>query len=498
MQRTCQNVRKTRENSRTSTGHAHVIRCRSTGFPQARRLGQNGPVPSFVRCVVIAAIVIAWNVTGAAQSVVSKQSTTYRVFLASGEPLPSYGEPVVVGDRVIFNLLVGEETDGSANVQLVSLPVSGVDSERTLRYAEAMRAAHYAATRGETDYAALTAEVARVLEQLATITEPRRRLALAEEARRQLLAWSEQHYQYRAADIHELARLFEGVITELRIAAGEPAATFELIARPPSLEPLLPPPTLRESVALALSAARVADIGSDRVDILRRATESARRMDDNGVEATVSTALAEEVKAGTAYAALTAALRERADNARRRGDVAAVERITRELERQDEALGRRRPAEVQELQDHLDRTLEATRAFRAALDAHTRQLSALRRYDTALRPLLDRFDALGPVLTAVREMRGLTSSQIDLTDAAILRLGRDLDTIRPPAAQGAVHVTFQNVLRIAHESLVRRRRARSSQSAEMREASAAASGALLLAGQVRRDLASSLRRPTIQ
>ena len=455
-------------------------------------------MPNDVRLALLTATLVVWTAVAGAQSVASAPGTTYRVFLTSGEPLPSYGEPVVVDDRVIFNLLVGEATDGTANVQLVSLPLAGVDGERTTRYAEAMRASHYASTRGEADYAALTAEVARVLEQLTVITDPRRRLGLAEDARRQLLAWSEQHHQYRSADIYELARLFEGVITELRIAAGETAVTFELVARPSPLEPLLSPPTLRESVALALTAARMADIGTERVDILRRASASAARMNDDSVRDTVAVTLADEVKAGTAYASLIAALRDRADDAHRRGDVAAVERITRELERQDDQLGRRRPTEVSEFHAHLGATLEATRTFRAALDAHTRQLAGLRRYDAGLRPLLDRFEAIAPVLTAIREMRGVSPSQIDLTDAAILRLGRDLDGVRPPLAQGAVHVTFQNVLRIAREALVRRRQARSSQSSEMREASAAAAGSLLLAGQVRRDLAASLRRPTIQ
>jgi hypothetical protein len=432
-----------------------------------------------------------------AQPVAPASATTYRVFLTSGEPLPSYGEPVFVDDRVIFNLLVGS-SDGTQEVQLVSLPASGVDSERTTRYAHAMRASHYAATRGEADYAALTAEVARVLDQLTAINDARRRLTLAEGARRQLLAWSEEHYQYRADDIRELALLFDDVIAELKIAAGESGVVFELVARPAPLEPLLPPPTLRETVALALTAARLADIGAERVDILRRASEVAARMDDTAVRDTVSTTLEEEVRAGTAYASLISAMRARADAARRRGDLEALERITRELERQDQQLGQRRPAEVREFNAHLAATIEATRTFRAALDAHTRQIAGLRRYADGVTPLLDRFDQLRPVLSALREMRGLTTEQLSSMDADLLRLGRDLDRVRPPLVQANVHATFQNVLRLAREGVVRRRQARSSQASEMREASAAASGALLLVGQVRRDLTASLRRPTIQ
>ena len=480
---------------------------RSANIPQdfhsPSRLGENGRVSRVVRglpyLIIVGLVAIA---TPAAQTgrAPASLTTTYRVFLTSGEPLPSYGEPVFVDDRVIFNLLVGETPgpSGTPDVQLVSLPVSGLDRDRTMRYVEAMRAAHYAATRGEADYAALTAEVARVLELLPTIGDPRRRLALAVDARRQLLDWSTAHYDYRADDIHELARLFDDVIVELRVAVGEPAVSLDLVARPPSLEALLPPPTLRESVALALTAARLADVGAERVGILRRTSAVAARMDDEVVQQTIAETLDAEVKAGSAYASLISALRTRADDARRRGDVAAVERLTRELERQDDQLGRRRPAEVHEFQAQLSATLDATRSFRAALDAHTRQIAGLRRYDAGLRPLLDRFDQLTPVLTALRELRGVSPAQLDLADAAILRLGRDLDGVRPPTAQAAIHVTFQNVLRIAHEAMARRRQARSSQSAEMREASAAAAGSLLLAGQVRRDLVASLRRPTIQ
>lgn len=432
-----------------------------------------------------------------AQPATPASATTYRVFLTSGEPLPSYGEPVFVDDRVIFNLLVGS-SDGSQDVQLVSLPASGVDGERTTRYAEAMRASHYAATRGEADYAALTAEVARVLDQLTAINDPRRRLALAEGARRQLLAWAEDHHQYRSEDIRELAMLFEGVIAELKIAAGESGVTFELVARSASLEPLLPPPTLRETVALALTAARFADIGAERVEILRRASGVAARMADPNVRETVSAMLEEEVRAGSAYASLISAMRARVDAARLRGDVDALERISRELERQDQQLGQRRPTEMREFHAHVAATLAATRAFRAALDAHTRQISGLRRYADGVTPLIDRFDRMGPTLLALREMRGLSAVQLSTTDADLLRLGRELDMVPPPLVQANVHATFQNVLRLAREAVVRRRQARSSQASEMREASAAASGALLLAGQVRRDLVASLRRPTIQ
>lgn len=431
------------------------------------------------------------------QSTFVPSGTTYRVFLTSGEPLPSYGEPALVGDRVIFNLLVGASA-GTPEVRLVSLPSSGVDTDRTTRYVHAMRAAHYAATRGEADYAALTAEVARVLDELTAATDARRRLTMATNARSSLLAWTTEHYQYRARDIRELAALFDDVIAELRVAVGESAVSFDLVASPPPLETLLAEPTARESVALALAAARAADVGADRVEILRLAEDIAGQSGDQAAQRTVASTLAGEVKAGTAYASLIAALQSRADIARSRGDVAGVQRLTQELERQDRQLGQRRPGEVQAFKDQLSATLESTRAFRRALDAHTRQLGSLRRYDLQVQPLLTRFSRLESVLTTLREMRGITPAQLAAAELDLQRLERDLAAVRPPAPQLGVHATFQSVLRIAREACARRRQATSSQAPAMREASAAASGALLLGAQVRRDLTASLRRPTIQ
>lgn len=449
-------------------------------------------LPAAVLMVLLAGVVV---VAGQARFVPT--GTTYRVFLDTGEPLPSYGEPALVGDRVIFNLLLGASA-GTPETRLVSLPASGVDTERTTRYVHAMRAAHYATTRGEADYAALTAEVARVLDEIAAAPDARRRLALATQARRALLAWSADHHQYRAADIRELAGLFEDVIAELRIAAGEPGVSFDLVAGAPLLEPLLPEPTARETVALALSAARAADFGVERVEILKQAEVLARDSGDAAAAQTVRSSLAEEVKAGTAYGALLSALQARADAARRRGDVPSVRRLTDELERRDQQLGRKRPGEVEAFRQQLSSTLAATEAFRRALDAHARQLGALQRYDTQVRPLVARFTRLEPTLAALREMGGVTPGQLSTIENEARQIEAALAAIRPPAAQLAVHATFQSALRIAREACTRRRLATSSRSPEMREASAAAAGAVLLTQQVRRDLAASLRRPTIQ
>jgi chromosome segregation ATPase len=207
--------------------------------------------------------------------------------------------------------------------------------------------------------------------------------------------------------------------------------------------------------------------------------------------------LQEEISAGSAYAALLSALRTRAEAARERGDVAAVARLLDELERRDAQLGRRRPAEVAALRRDLESTIDAVKAFQAALASHKRQLAAARTYERRLAPLFDRFDSLEEHLTTLKEMGGITPGQISLAEAELLRIAQELDGIRPPESLAGVHTAFGNVVRLAQEAFARRRQARSSRSNEMREASAAAAGAMLLIEQVRADLAASLEPPVL-
>src|SRR5689334_2954903 len=108
---------------------------------------------------VLAAVLLLAAPSPVAAQQVEAPGPVYRVFLVTGEALPSYGEPAPVDDRMIFTLVAGAQA-GTPALQLISLPAAKVDLERTARYTEAMRAAQYAATRGEAEYAAISAEVA--------------------------------------------------------------------------------------------------------------------------------------------------------------------------------------------------------------------------------------------------------------------------------------------------------------------------------------------------
>jgi hypothetical protein len=425
----------------------------------------------------------------------------FRVFLKDGQALPSFGESAVVGDRVIYTAVIG---DGGARttLQLVSLAAEQVDLLRTARYAEAMRAAQYGATYGEADYAAITAEVQRTVGELTKIKDPARRLAMAEEAKKRLLSWSEEHYNYRADDVQKLGGMFDEVIAELRAAVGESRFAFDLTAGSPkpALEPLLPVPTLRESASLAIAAARVADQGSDRVALLRAAaaaTENAAGAADVGTEA--KRLLTSEQTADAVYGALAAVLLTRADAALRRGDVADIADARRQAIERDRQLGSMRPQDLEKLLSSLDAKLEAAKAYRLALDHYAYARRGRLDYERRVRTTMSGFDGLRPVLAAIRDMHGTAYWRLSQTLDRLKAFEADLALIKAPEDLIDVHSTLSSSVHMALEACERRRRAVIVESLpDARDASSAAAGALLLADQARTTLVARLFPPRIE
>src|SRR5262249_16114639 len=176
--RTTKFARRSAKNSCPAAGRAQLLHVLSTGYPHRR------PMKRRTTAILFALMAAAPGLAGQTRAAPATTST-FRFFLSDGRSLPSYGESTVVADRVIFMLPIGD-ANAHVELQLMSLPASSVDVGRTVRYAESVRAAHYAATRGEADYAAITNELAGALESLTKMTDAKRRLAMAEDARGRL------------------------------------------------------------------------------------------------------------------------------------------------------------------------------------------------------------------------------------------------------------------------------------------------------------------------
>jgi hypothetical protein len=425
----------------------------------------------------------------------------FRVFLSDGRAIPSYGESAVVGDRIVFTLLVSASA-GPPALQLMSLPLPSVDLQRTQRYANSLRAAHYAATRGEADYAAMTAEVQRALDQITGIADTKKRLEVAEEAKRRLLAWSAEHYYYRAADIRELAGLFDQVIAELRAAAGESRFSLDLRAgfAAPLPEPLLGAPTVRESVTMARAAAAASDVVEERLAVLRTASAVLNGESDvDDLKADVTRDLEAEAAADAAYESLADELAMKADLALRRGDVAGVEALRAVLADRDQALGVRRPARAAAIAALLDAKLEAVRLHRKALDHYAAMRKSLLEYERRVRPVMSGLDGLAPILGHIRDGKYSSYDRLVRAAARVSELSAAVATIEPPADLADVHATIRSAIHMAAEACSRRRLAVTTTSEELQqEASAAAAGSMLLTGHSREQLVVRLFPPKIQ
>lgn len=466
------------------TVRAQPIHVSSTGFPQ--RLAP--------------ALVIFGLLTVAAAAPAGFQDTgaIFRVFLANGQALPSYGEAANVGDRLVFTLLIGPSVE-QGTLQLVSLPLDVVDLDRTTAYATAMRAARYAASRGESDYAAITAEVERSIARLVEIQDPKERLRLAEEAKRKLLNWSRANYHYRWADIRRLAGLFDDVIVELRAAAGDDRFAFELDAgaAPAPIEPLIAPPNAREALTLALVAAGMADTAGGRGGILAAVAKEAAKAE--GLEDLADEAarrLRAERAVDDAYAALAGEVTARAARAVARGDVRAMTALTSEVDARDRALGAARPADVASLQSWLAERLDAARRQRLALDHYALVRPSLLDYELRVRPAMTALDALQSVLTDIRDQSGPAMDSLVRAEGRLQRLTAELAGVTAPAALADVHATLQSAAHLAREAMARRKTAIATLSLQTaQEASAAASGSLLLAAEARARLVERLFPP---
>ena len=453
--------------------------------------------------VLVLALVVAQLGTiligAAAQTPAVSAGAVFRVFLKDGQALPAYGEAAIVDDRVVFTLFVGVVQQQSA-LQLLSLPASSVDVERTRRYADAIRAAHYASTRGEVDYAAMTQEVQRALAELTAVADPRKRLELALEARRRLLSWSESTYGYRAREVRELTRLFDEAIFELRAAAGERQFSLDLQSdTAPVIEPLMATPTLAESIQLAIAAAGAAD-EADRLAILRTAsTLVASDPAAAELHARVTREIELESKAGAAYEALAAEVRAKSAEARQRGDAEAVAQTIEALRVRDQALGGRRPQLLSTLFAELEAALTSVRTHRAALEHYAVIRRSLLEYERQIRPTMSGFDGLGPILLAIRDMKFTAFERLERAGVRIKGMIDTLTAMTPPPDLVDVHATLLSALRMADHGCAKRRLAVAIRSEAVgEEASSAVAGAMLLSAQAREQLVARLFPPKIK
>ena len=370
----------------------------------------------------------------------------YRIFLADGSSLVSYGEYSRVGGDVVFSLPIGVDL-ADPRLHLVSIPSATIDWHTTDRYAESARSAHYAETRGESDFALMSSEVAYALNDVALTADPTRRLEIARQARNTLQSWPRDNYSYRASDVQQIIGLLDEVISEIRVAAGEQRFDLDFVAlsySPPPM-PLLPPPTLQETIAQALGAARATSVPAERVSLLR-ATKGLLAGGGLALPLSWAKTTLEFVTAGIetelaverGYADLTRTVLVDAERYAVEADVRRLERLRRDIHTRDTALGGQRPNQLRALVAVVDARLEAARQFRLERDRWNLRIQTFRVYQRALTAPVDRFLQSKPGLEDIRALAGPDTD-------VLTQLGRDLETAERSLEGSTAPVDLQSV-----------------------------------------------------
>jgi hypothetical protein len=448
---------------------------------------------------------LVFFVARASAQVAPADASLYRVFLRDGSTLLSYGEFARVSDRVVISLPIGGST-GAPDLHLLSIPSESVDWEKTDAYADSVRATRYASTRGPDDFALLSEAVSRALTDIALTTDPNRKIAMAVEARQNVTKWAAEHFGYRAPAVAQLAGLFDDVVAETRSAAGIRNFDLSLIANmaeAPSV-PLLPVPSLPESIEQALRGAALAPDAGERTSLLRAIDRVLVAESATGaawtvpLRARVTGALMVEERASRGYEALTREMLQAADRSARVGDVTGVERAIRRALSGDDRLGQRRPQEMASLLATLDATLDTARRLRLARDSWAARADLLRQYRAAVAEPLAILRTSRDALDQIRRLAGPSRSRLARLSARTARGVRLMAAITVPAEATPAHGFLTNAIQLASRAAQSRQRAVLSGDMKLAwEASSAAAGAVMLFERASEELQTLAQAPTI-
>lgn len=433
------------------------------------------------------------------------EATLLRLFLADGTALVSYGEFARFDGRVVFSMPVGGSSE-QPRLQVVSIPDRVIDWPRTDRYAASARYQQYASTRGEADFAKLSTEVARVLNDVALTTDPKRALEIAEQARQTLADWPQAHYGYRQRDVREIVGLLDEAISDLRAAAGIGAFDLTFVAMAPDvpLEPLRGMPAAHEMVGQLLAVSRLVERSSERVALLQSALSligeaGASIPDASRLREHIASQIRQELEIDERYARLSKRWLEVAQKASTQARVRDLEGALARIARDDEKLGGRRPDVIQALNAAVTGHLERARKLRLLRDQWQLRRSAYREYERFVSGNVMQLVKAQPALDAIKRLDGPSPRSLQSLRER-LRGGADrLQRLVPPTEVRAAHDLLIGAWQFAETAVRTRQEAIGSGDMSVAwRASSAAAGALMLLSRLQSELRALLEPPQLR
>lgn len=437
--------------------------------------------------------------------------TLFRVFLNDGTAVVSYGEYARVGDRVVFSMPIGAAGSTSVtlpNLHVVYIPATAVDWAATSKYADSARFGHSMATGAEADYAALTGEVASVLNSIIFAKDPQRRLDLAMDARRRLASWPRDHFGYCSDDARQVLGLLDEAISELRAAASETAFSLDLVAAAAPLKPMpaLLDPTPAESIAQALAVAKVTDVAADRVSLLRAVVAAIDKPRNAAPEAWARPTrrwavwmIGEETYTDKLYAQLSSALLRRATDAAARANVRGVERVVESAGHRDAEMGRHRPDVINALLAEVRVQLDAARKLRLVRDRWKERVGSFRSYQKAVAPVMAVLDVAQHALDDIKRLVGSEAGALMSLGDRLGQSSKTMSVLSVPDEFKPAHALLVSALNLAENAVkTRRQAALSGELQSAWDASSAAAGSMMLFAKAREDMEATVKLPQIR
>ncbi len=462
-----------------------------TAVPDMRRL---------LRTLVLASTTLMLPAAGGAAP------TLFRIFLTDGSDVVSYGEYARVGDDVVFSMAVGGAGD-EPRLQLITMPASKVDWARTERYGDAARTDHYASTRGDDDFAQLSNEVARVLNEVAVSTDRTRALALAQRAHDVLAKWPQEHYHYRESEVRDILSIIDSAIAGLR---GEPVSGFDLALIATSndvpKEPLQGLPSPDAQVTQLVHVSGLMPRSADRVALLHAAlsmldnpASTIPAADATLLRAAVTQQIDHERDVDEKYARLSQRLSAEATRAAESARAGDVERALAKVAIEDRRLGGERPETVQALQAMLASRLDDARRLRLLRDQWLVRRSAYQDYQRRVGSQIVQLVKAEPQLDAIRRLDGPPPDRLVALKARLSGGAERLQRLQVPPELQSAHELLVGAWRFAENAATARYDAVSAGNVSTAwTASSAAAGSLMLLSRAQADLRTLLEIPRLK
>jgi hypothetical protein len=276
---------------------------------------------------------------------------------------------------------------------------------------------------------------------------------------------------------------------------------------PPTIaEPLLAPPTLKESIEQTLKAARTVDASADRTALLGAALVTIERemaaLPADWVATTraeTEAAIQTERRVDRAYQSLTKRMVRLADHRARAADVKSLAWLLTRIRARDTALGARRPEAVGALIAEVEAKLDAARQLHLARERWALRAPKLKSYRLAIRAPMDLFSRLKPPLEDIKALSGSPPGALAAMQRSAARIAKLVAAVAPPEELVGAHALLLSAVQLAgNAAQIRREAALAGDMTRAWDASSAAAGALMLGAKARTDILSVLRLPQLR